>query len=108
MATIGSAAPPAFAARDIPIGVYNLNGARSQDGQHRIWAMRFVLDRTRLARFYSGMNWEGIYRTGQPARRPRDPFVGARKGYPSPAPPSDLPAGVARSRADHYAHGTGG
>ena len=110
-AVIGSAAPPAFAARDIPVGVYNLNGARSQDGQHRIWAMRFVLDRdASVDRLFTGFNLEGIYT--DPANQPAPVELRSRvlnKGYGAPAAPTNLPAGwtVGTGRID-YGHGNGG
>ena len=111
LAVIGSAAPPAFAARDIPVGVYNLNGARSQDGQHRIWAMRFVLDRdASVDRLFTGFNLEGVYT--DPANQPAPVELRTRvlnKGYGAPAAPTNLPAGwtVGTGRID-YGHGNGG
>ena len=107
--TLVSAAP-ANAAREIPVGVYNVNNSALTQGPSRIYAIRFVLDRpTRLARFYSGMNWEGVYAdaAGPAPAEVRSPEL--RKGYPSPAPPSDLPDGWSPGIGrEHYAHGTGG
>jgi hypothetical protein len=70
-----------------------------------MYAIRFVVDEpTRLARFYSGMNWEGVYADAA-GQAPAE----IRSGYPSPAPPSDLPAGwTPGSGRPHYANGTGG
>jgi hypothetical protein len=102
---------PAQAARDIPIGVYNLNGARGQDGPSRIWAMRFVLDRdTRVDRLFTGFNMEGVYT--DPFGRPAPVELRSKvlnKGYGSPPPPSDLPSGwtTGTGRTD-YGHGNGG
>jgi hypothetical protein len=102
---------PAVAARDIPIGVYNLNGARSQDGVNRIWAMRFVLDRdARVERLFTGFNMEGVYTDpfGRPAPVELRSLV-LNKGYGSPPPPSDLLSGwtPGSGRID-YGHGNGG
>ena len=61
----------AFAAREIPIGMYNTNNSALSQGPSRIYALRFVVDKpTRIYRFYSGMNWEGVYvdENNQPAR----------------------------------------
>jgi hypothetical protein len=104
------AAAPAHAAREIPVGVYNVNNSALTQGPSRIYAIRFVLDRpARLARFYSGMNWEGVYADGSGPAPAEIRSSALRKGYPSPPPPSDLPAdwspGTGRL---HYAHGSGG
>ena len=104
-------AAPAMAARDIPIGVYNLNGSRSQDGPNRIWAMRFVLDAdTKLTRLFTGFNMEGIYtdRDGKPAPVELRSRV-LDKGYGAPPAPANLPAGwtPGTGRID-YGHGNGG
>src|SRR5215210_1922322 len=65
LAALAALAAPAQAARDIPIGVYNLNGARSQDGPNRIWAMRFVLDQDAVVtRVFSGSNLPSGWATG--------------------------------------------
>ena len=114
-AALAAAAVPsaAHAARDIPIGVgvYNLNGARSQDGPNRIWAMRFVLDRdTRIERLFTGFNMEGVYT--DPFGRPAPVELRTKmlnKGSGSPPPPSDLPSGwtTGTGRID-YGHGNGG
>jgi hypothetical protein len=111
LVAIAAAATPAFAAREIPVGVYNVNNSALTQGPSRIYAIRFVLDRpTRIDRFYSGMNWEGVYAdaSGRPA--PDEIRSSAlRKGYPSPAPPADLPAAWSPGTGRlHYAHGTGG
>jgi hypothetical protein len=106
-----AAAVPAHAAREIPVGVYNVNNSGLTQGPSRIYAIRFVLDHpARIERFYSGMNWEGVYAdaSGTPAP-PEIRSSVLRKGYPSPPPPSDLPAGWSPgSGRSHYAHGTGG
>src|SRR5215210_3280730 len=97
LAALAAFAAPAQAARDIPIGVYNLNGSRSQDGPNRIWAMRFVLDRDAVVtRVFSGFNMEGIYTdpAGNPA--PLELRTKLRdKGYGAPPAPSNLPSGWA-------------
>ena len=104
-------ASPAGAARDIPIGVYNLNGARSQDGPNRIWAMRLVLDRdASVQRIFTGFNMEGIYT--DPANRPAPIELRSKvlsKGYGAPPAPSNLPSGwtPGTGRID-YGHGNGG
>jgi hypothetical protein len=105
------AAPRADAARDIPIGLYNLNGARDQDGPNRIWAMRFVIDHdTRLQRLFTGFNMEGVYTDS--ANRPAPVEIRSRvldKGYGAPAAPSDLPADWTPGKGRiAYAHGDGG
>jgi hypothetical protein len=104
-------AAPAQAGREIPVGVYNVNNSALTQGPSRIYAIRFVLDRpARIERFFSGMNWEGVYAdaSGDPA--PDEIRSSAlRKGYPSPPPPSDLPPGWTPGTGRlHYAHGTGG
>jgi hypothetical protein len=110
-AAVAAAPSPAQAARDIPIGVYNLNGARSQDGPNRIWAMRFVVDRdTRIDRLFTGFNMEGVYT--DPFGRPAPVELRSsllNKGYGAPPPPSDLPSGwtTGTGRID-YGHGNGG
>jgi hypothetical protein len=104
---------PAHAARDIPVGVgvYNLHGARSQDGLNRIWAMRFVLDRdTHMDRLFTGFNMEGVYT--DPFGRPAPVELRSRvlnKGYGAPPPPTNLPSGwtTGTGRID-YGHGNGG
>ena len=104
-------AAPAQAARDIPVGVYNLNGARSYDGLNRIWAMRFVLDRDAVVtRVFSGFNMEGIYT--DPAGNPAPVELRSKvlnKGYGAPPPPSNLPSDwtTGTGRID-YGHGNGG
>jgi hypothetical protein len=110
-AAVAALTSPAVAARDIPIGVYNLNGSRSQDGPNRIWAMRFVLDHDAVVtRVFSGFNMEGVYTdaAGNPA--PLELRTKLRdKGYGSPPAPSNLPSGWAtgNGRID-YGHGDGG
>ena len=107
--TILSAAP-ANAAREIPVGVYNVNNSALTQGPSRMYAIRFVLDQpTRLARFYSGMNWEGVYADAAGPAPAEIRSSELRKGYPSPPPPSDLPAGWSPGTGRlHYANGTGG
>lgn len=104
------AVAPAHAAREIPVGVYNVNNSGLTQGPSRIYAIRFVLDRpTRLARFYSGMNWEGVYADAAGPAPVEVRSSELRKGYPSPAPPSDLPGDWSPGSGRlHYAHGTGG
>jgi hypothetical protein len=104
------AAASADAAREIPVGVYNVNNSQLTQGPSRIYAIRFVLDHpARLSRFYSGMNWEGVYGDGAGLAPAEIRSAALRKGYPSPPPPSDLSSqwspGTGRL---HYAHGTGG
>jgi hypothetical protein len=104
-------AAPAQAARDIPIGVHNLNGARNQDGPNRIWAMRFVIDHdAKIDRLFTGFNMEGVYTDH--ANNPAPTELRTRqvdKGYGSPPAPSNLPAGwtTGTGRID-YGHGNGG
>ena len=86
-------AAPANAAREIPVGVYNVNNSALTQGPSRMYAIRFVLDQpTRLGRFYSGMNWEGVYADAAGPAPAEIRSSELRKGYPSPPPPSDLPA----------------
>ena len=110
VATTLLSAAPAHAAREIPVGVYNVNISALRQGPSRIYAIRFVLDRpTRLARFYSGMNWEGVYADAAGPAPAEIRSSELRKGYPSPAPPSNLPDGWSPGTGrPHYASGTGG
>jgi hypothetical protein len=104
-------AQPASAARDIPIGVHNLNGARNQDGPNRIWAMRFVIDHdAKIDRLFTGFNMEGVYTDH--SNNPAPVELRTRqidKGYGSPPAPTNLPAGwtTGTGRID-YGHGNGG
>jgi hypothetical protein len=104
-------APSALAARDIPIGVHNVNGARNQDGPNRIWAMRFVIDHdAKIDRMFTGFNMEGVYTDH--ANNPAPAEIRTKvlnKSYPSPAAPTNLPAGwsVGTGRPV-YGHGNGG
>jgi hypothetical protein len=109
-AFLAAAPAPADAAREIPVGVYNVNNSALTQGPSRIYAIRFVLDRpARVSRFYSGMNWEGVYADGAGPAPAEIRSSELRKGYPSPAPPSDLPGGWSPGTGRlHYAHGTGG
>jgi hypothetical protein len=105
------AAPAADAARDVPVGMYNLNGARDQDGPNRIWAMRFVIDHdTRLQRLFTGFNMEGVYTDS--ANRPAPVEIRSRvvdKGYGAPPAPGNLPAGwTPGTGRPAYGHGDGG
>lgn len=102
----------AQAARDIPVGVHNLNGSRNQEGWSRIFAMRFVLDHpTTVYRFFTGFNMEGVYTDSQnqPAPAKIRTKVRDKTGAYNPAAPADLPAGwtPGTGRTD-YAHGNGG
>ena len=103
--------PPAHASREIPVGVYNTNNSALSQGPSRIYALRFVVDKpTRIYRFYSGMNWEGVYvdENNQPAPVEIRSSV-LNKGHPSPPPPSNLPSGWSTGTGrPHYAHGNGG
>jgi hypothetical protein len=104
-------AAPAAANRSVPVGIYNVNNSALTEGPSRIYAMRFVLDRpAHIFRMYSGMNWEGTYvdELNQPA--PVEIRSAAlNKGYPSPPPPANLPAGWTPGTGRlHYAHGNGG
>ena len=103
-------AAPADAAREIPVGVYNVNNSALTQGPSRMYAIRFVLDQpTRLARFYSGMNWEGVYADDAGPAPAEIRSSELRKGYPSPAPPSNLPASWSPGTGRvHYANGSGG
>ena len=106
-----AAAAPAQATRDIPVGIYNVNNSALTQGPSRIYAIRFVLDRpSRVFRFYSGMNWEGVYADAAGTPAPSEIRSSElRKGHPSPPPPDDLPAGwTPGDGRPHYAHGTGG
>ena len=111
VAVLAAGAAPAQAARDIPVGIYNVNNSGLTQGPSRMYAIRFVLDRpSHLFRFYSGMNWEGVYAdaSGTPAPNEVRSSV-LRKGHPSPPPPDDLaPGWTTGSGRPHYAHGTGG
>jgi hypothetical protein len=110
-AAVAAVPSPAVATRDIPIGVYNLNGARSQDGLNRIWAMRFVLDRdARVERLFTGFSMEGVYTDAFGGPAPVElRSKTLHKGYGSPPPPGDLPSGwtPGTGRID-YGHGNGG
>lgn len=111
LAAFAAGAGEAHAARDIPVGIYNVNNSGMTQGPSRIYAIRFVLDRpSRIFRFYSGMNWEGVY--ADPSGTPAPDEIRSsvlRKGDPSPPPPPDLPAGwTPGTGRPHYAHGTGG
>jgi hypothetical protein len=102
----------AHAARDIPIGVHNLNGSRSQEGPSRIFAMRFVLDHTTTVyRFFTGFNMEGVYTdsANRPAPAKIRTKVRDKTGAWNPPAPSNLPSDwtVGTGRTD-YAHGNGG
>ena len=104
-------AAPANAAREIPVGVYNVNNSALTQGPSRMYAIRFVLDQpTRLARFYSGMNWEGVYADAAGPAPAEIRSSELRKGYPSPAAAvQTFPrAGRPARGALHYAHGSGG
>ena len=104
-------AAPASAKRSIPVGIYNVNNSALTQGPSRIYAMRFVLDRpARIYRMYSGMNWEGTYVDELNQAAPVEIRSGAlNKGYPSPPPPTNLPAGWTPGTGRlHYAHGNGG
>ena len=109
-AVLVSAAPVA-AKRSIPVGIYNVNNSALTQGPSRIYAMRFVLDRpAHIFRMYSGMNWEGTYVDELNQMAPVEIRSGAlNKGYPSPPPPANLPAGWTPGTGRlHYAHGNGG
>jgi hypothetical protein len=104
-------ASPADAKRALPVGIYNVNNSALTQGPSRIYAMRFVLDRpATIHRLYSGMNWEGVYADELNQAAPVEIRSSAlNKGYPSPPPPANLPAGwTPGSGRLHYAHGTGG
>ena len=64
-------APPAHAARGIPVGMFNVNNSVMNSPQY-VYALRFVLDQdTTVYRFLSGFNLEG------------SSGVGGRDGYAS-------------------------
>jgi hypothetical protein len=111
VALLATFATQAHAARDIPIGVHNLNGARNQDGPNRIWAMRFVIDHdAKIDRLFTGFNMEGVYTDHQNQPAPAELRTKqVDKGYGSPPAPSNLPAGwtTGTGRID-YGHGNGG
>ena len=109
IATLAGVAP-AYAARSIPVGVYNVNNSALSQGAERMYAIRFVLDRSsRIHRFYSGMNWEGVYADAAGPAPVEIRSSALNKGYPSPRPPQNLPAGWSPGKGrPGYAHGTGG
>jgi hypothetical protein len=111
----------AFAAREIPIGLYNVNDAQGHDSlaKSRLYAIRFVLDKPKtIYRFFSGFKLDGVYTDGGGAAAPaeiRSKCLDKRVG-PCPeanasyqAPPESLPKGWATGEAKvGYAHGDGG
>jgi hypothetical protein len=66
-----------YGARQIPIGIYNVNDAQgrptvTEPAEARMYAIRFVLDTTTtLYRFFSGFNLEGVYSNDKNALAPQ-------------------------------------
>lgn len=111
----------ALAAREIPIGIYNVNDAQGHDAlaNNRFYAIRFVLDKpTTIYRFFSGFKLDGVYTDGSGAAAPAEirtkcldkraaPCAEAKASYQ--APPESLPKGWTTGEAKvGYAHGDGG
>jgi len=66
-------ASSAFAAREIPIGIYDVNDAQGHDSlaNNRLYAIRFVLDEPKtIYRFFSGFKLDGVYTDGGGAAAP--------------------------------------
>jgi hypothetical protein len=116
-----TSAGSALAARDIPIGIYNVNDAQSHDSttKNRLYAIRFVLDKpTTIYRFFSGFNLEGVYTDGSGAAAPSeirtkclDKRVSPCSGFNASfqPPPAELPKGWTEGIGRiGYAHGNGG
>jgi len=117
-------AAPAHAARDIPIGLYNVNDAQGHDAtkENRLYAIRFVLDKyTTIYRFFSGFNVEGVYTNGSGETAPEDVRTkcqdkrseatcpGKEFNSQFQAPPASLPGGWTKGAGRiGYAHGNGG
>jgi hypothetical protein len=115
--------PGALAARDVPVGLYDVNDAQGHDQlpADRMYAIRFVLDApATMYRFFSGFNLEGVYTDGAGAAAPseiRTRCLDKRTVVSCPAsynasfqpPPASLPGGwtVGTGRVG-YAHGNGG
>lgn len=114
-------ASSAFAAREIPIGLYNVNDAQGHDSlaNNRLYAIRFVLDKPKtIYRFFSGFKLDGVYTDGGGAAAPAEirskcldkrvsPCPEANASYQ--APPESLPKGWTTGEAKvGYAHGDGG
>ena len=111
----------AFAAREIPIGLYDVNDAQGHDSlaKNRLYAIRFVLDKPEtIYRFFSGFKLDGVYTDGGGAAAPAEirtkcqdkrvsPCPEAKASYQ--APPEALPKGWTTGEAKvGYAHGDGG
>lgn len=113
----------ALAAREVPVGLYDVNNAPGHDvlPAERLYAIRFVVDQpTTVYRFFSGFNLEGVYTDGSGAAAPSDirtrcldkrSAVSCPESYNASyqAPPASLPEGwtVGTGRVG-YAHGNGG
>jgi hypothetical protein len=114
----------AKAARDIPIGLYNVNDAQGHDPskENRLYAIRFVLDKpAAIYRFFSGFNLEGVYTDGSGGIAPEDirtkcqdkrteaTCPGKEFNSKFQAPPASLPLGWTKGNGRiGYAHGNGG
>src|SRR3954469_24882241 len=75
MGALLTVAAPAQAAREIPIGLYNVNDAQGHHSakETRLYAIRFVLDKpTTIYRFFSGFNIEGVYTNGSGGTAPEE------------------------------------
>jgi hypothetical protein len=111
----------AFASREIPIGLYNVNDAQGHDSlaKNRLYAIRFVLDKPKtIYRFFSGFKLDGVYTDGSGTAAPAEirtkcldkrvgPCSEAKASYQ--APPESLPKGWTTGEAKvGYAHGNGG
>ncbi len=121
--TVSCSAGSALAAREIPVGLYDVNDAQGHEElpAERMYAIRFVVDQpTTVYRFFSGFNLEGVYTDGSGAAAPseiRTRCLDKRTRASCPesfnasyqAPPASLPRGwsVGTGRVG-YAHGDGG
>lgn len=117
-------AAPAHAAREIPVGLYNVNDAQGHDSakENRLYAIRFVLDKpTTIYRFFSGFNVEGVYTNGSGEAAPEEVRTkcqdkrteaacpGKEFNSQFQAPPASLPGGWTKGTGRiGYAHGNGG
>lgn len=110
-ATLAAPLTDARAAREIPVGIYNVNNARLQDSPNRMYAIRFVLDQNQaIYRLWTGFAVEGVYTDDSNVPAPDDVRSNVRdKAYPNPPAPTNLPAGwTVGAGRPNYSHGTGG
>ncbi len=114
-------ASSALAAREIPIGIYNVNDAQGHDAlaKNRLYAIRIVLDKPKtIYRFFSGFKLDGVYTDGAGAAAPAEIRTKCQDKRVSPCPeanasfqppPESLPKGWTTGEAKvGYAHGDGG